>query len=70
MELVSFRPCATAEAYASTKGTSIFLQKKNLILPVIQIEERLTYFSEQSEAQSYQVLVPCSTAGYLSAPDI
>jgi hypothetical protein len=48
---------------------AIFL-KKQLILPVIQSKDRLTYFSEESEAQSYQVLVPCSTAGYLSAPNV
>jgi len=43
----------------------LFLKNK-LILPVIQSKDRLAYFSEESEAQSYQVLVPCSTAGICS----
>jgi hypothetical protein len=28
MELMSFRPCPTAEAYGSTKGIAIFLKEK------------------------------------------
>jgi len=60
-------PMPNGRSLASTKGTAIFLQKY-FILPVTQSKDRLAYFSEESEAQSYQVLVPCSTAGYLSAP--
>jgi len=32
MELMAFRPCPTAQAYASTKGTAIFLKEKNKLL--------------------------------------
>ena len=64
--------CLSAKAkdrnYASTKGRATFLKKQLIMLR--QSKDRLIYLYKESEAKLYQVLVPCSSAGYLFAPNV
>jgi hypothetical protein len=62
---MSLWPSPTAESYRSTKGQSNLHEKASLILLDTQSRDRFNYFYVQSEAKSYQVLVPCSSTAYL-----
>jgi len=63
-----FSAKANGRSYASTKGRATFLKKQLIMLR--QSKDRLIYLYKESEAKLYQVLVPCSSAGYLSAPNV
>ena len=69
---VQWNWCLLAKAkdrnYASTKGRATFLKKQLIMLR--QSKDRLIYLYKESEAKLYQVLVPCSSAGYLFAPNV